>query len=234
MIELNLNKKMNTSSGLETLSANAVIEQNKISAIYGKSGVGKTTLLRMISGLIKPDNGILKVNGKIWFSSDEHINMKVQNRRVGFVFQDYALFPNMTVRQNINYALRDKKNKEYVDKLLEETQLIKLADKLPSFISGGQKQRVALARALALKPEILLMDEPLSALDIEIRIKLRKLIIDLHSEYKMTTLIVSHDIPEIFSIANRVFKIEDYTLKDYGIPKEAFDKALLNEYYDFL
>lgn len=196
MIELNIYKNIHTSLGKQTLEAHTVIPDCKITAIYGESGSGKTTLLRIIAGLTSPEEGTLIVNNKTWFCSEQKINMKAQKRKVGFVFQDYALFPNMTVKQNIIFALKDKTNLKLVDRLLDETQLSNLSHQLPAHISGGQKQRVALARALALEPKVLLMDEPLSALDIETRIKLRELILELHLKYQMTTILVSHDIPE--------------------------------------
>jgi len=204
---------------------------NKITAIYGGSGAGKTTILRIIAGLIPPERGTITVKNQPWFSSEEKINVRVQERRVGFVFQDYALFPNMTIKQNITFALKDKNNHQLVDKLLEDTQLSNLKHQLPAHISGGQKQRVALARALALEPEVLLMDEPLSALDIETRIKLRELIRELHKKYQMTTVLVSHDIPEIFSLADNVLKINNNQLEACGAPKDAFDKNLIKEQF---
>ena len=186
MIVLNIEKNMRTAKGREVLLANAVFEDNKITAIYGESGAGKTTLLRIIAGLESPEKGQLVVREETWFCSENKINLKSQKRKVGFVFQDYALFPNMTVKQNIIFALKNKKDLSLVSKLLEETGLSNLSNELPAHLSGGQKQRVALARALAQEPEVLLMDEPLSALDIETRIKLRELILELHNKYNMT------------------------------------------------
>ena len=232
MIELKIQKKMNTSFGKETLSIDSEIPENIITAIYGSSGVGKTTLLRMISGLTKPDAGTIVVKGEVWFDSKKNINLKPQKRNVGFVFQDYALFPNMTVRQNIMFGLSSKEKRgSLVERLLEETQLTQIGDQYPSYISGGQKQRVALARALVVSPSVLLMDEPLSALDIEARIRLRNLVLELHDHYPTTTLLVSHDIPEIFSLASHVMKIENNQLVSYGSPEKAFDKNILRSQF---
>lgn len=234
MIKLNILKGINTAVGKETLEVNTIIPDNKISAIYGGSGAGKTTILRMIAGLTAPDQGIITVKDNVWYNSEENLNIKPQKRKVGFVFQDYALFPNMTVKQNILFALKDKKNTSWADKLLEDTQLTNLGNQYPTHISGGQKQRVALARALALEPEVLLMDEPLSALDIETRIILRALIIKLHNKYKMTTILVSHDIPEIFSLADHVLKIKNNKIEECGSPKEAFDKEIIMQQFSAL
>lgn len=234
MIELNIEKTIHTLQGKEILVANTVIPDNKITAIYGESGTGKTTLLRIIAGLSTPEKGNIKVKNKTWFCSEQKINIKAQQRRVGFVFQDYALFPNMTVKQNISFALKDRNNTLLLEKLLQETGLTNLSHQYPAYISGGQKQRVALARALALEPEVLLMDEPLSALDIETRIKLRQLILELHNKYAMTTILVSHDIPEIFSLADNVQKIKDNEIQEYGAPKDAFDKAILKQQFSAL
>lgn len=234
MIELNIHKNIRTSEGIKTLQVDTTIPNNKITAIYGDSGTGKTTLLRILAGLVNPDKGSISVKGKTWFCSEQKINIKAQKRKVGFVFQDYALFPNMSVKQNIAFALKDKTKFDLVDRLLEETQLTNLSHQYPANISGGQKQRVALARALALEPEVLLMDEPLSALDIETRIKLRELILELHHKYQMTTVLVSHDIPEIFSLANNVLKILNNQIDECGSPKDAFDKTLLRRQFSAL
>lgn len=234
MIELNIEKQIHTFQGKEILVANTIIADNKITAIYGGSGTGKTTILRIIAGLAAPEKGQIIVKNRTWFCSKQKVNVKAQQRRVGFVFQDYALFPNMTVKQNIVFALKDKNNKLLLEKLLQETGLTNLSDQYPSNISGGQKQRVALARALALEPEVLLMDEPLSALDIETRIKLRELILELHNKYGMTTILVSHDIPEIFALADIVLKIKDNQVRECGAPKEAFDRAILRQQFSTL
>jgi len=128
MIELNIHKDIHTSLGKKTLIADTVIPDNRITAIYGGSGAGKTTILRIIAGLSSPEKGIITVKNKVWFCSENKINLKAQIRKVGFVFQDYALFPNMTVKQNIMFALKDKKNLALVDKLLEETELTNLSN----------------------------------------------------------------------------------------------------------
>ncbi|MDZ4378071.1 MAG: ABC transporter ATP-binding protein, partial [Xanthomonadaceae bacterium] len=141
-------------------------------AIVGASGAGKSTLLRMLAGLSQPNSGRIVVDGEPWFDSAKKINLPPQQRAIGFVFQDYALFSNLTVRQNVAYAA-DKGQASWVVRLLAMTGLTELQDSLPARLSGGQKQRVALARALARKPKLLLLDEPLSALDGALRAQLQ-------------------------------------------------------------
>jgi len=174
-------------------------------AVYGKSGVGKTTLLRMLAGLAAADKGSIYTDDTCWLDSGKGIDLPPQKRRVGFVFQDYALFPNMTVFENLKFA---NSNLKLIDELLEATELKKLKYRKPQTLSGGQQQRVALARALVMQPSILLLDEPLSALDNELRQNMQALIAKLHKTYQMTTIMVSHDVPEVLSLADKVLVLE--------------------------
>ena len=161
----------------------------------------------MLSGLLRPDSGIIKVGETIWFDGDKNIDLKPQQRKVGYVFQDYALFPNMSVRQNLEYALRKGQDKAIIGELLQFAELNELEQRKPETLSGGQKQRVALARALVQRPEILILDEPLSALDLKMRIKLQEYLLQVHKRYKLTTILVSHDIGEIVKLSDNVFEI---------------------------
>lgn len=185
------------------------IAKGQFVTLYGESGAGKTSTLRMISGLLRPDGGTLTVGGTTWFDSQKNINLLPQQRRVGYVFQDYALFPNMTVRQNLEYALPKKQDKKIITELLDFTQLNALQQRRPETLSGGQKQRVALARALVQRPEILILDEPLSALDLKMRIKLQEYLLQIHKRYKLTTILVSHDIGEIVKLSDSVFELHN-------------------------
>ena len=183
MITVNILKKIHNQNGDTELQINFECKQNTCTAIYGESGSGKTTILRLIAGLSKPDSGLIQSSDEIFFNSELNINIEVQKRNIGFVFQDYALFPNMTVEENILFALTNKFEKKekasYIDQLMTIMEINNLVKKYPHQISGGQKQRVALARALARKPKILLLDEPLSALDNAMRAKLQEYLIKL-------------------------------------------------------
>lgn len=180
-----------------------------------------TTLLKMMAGLIKPDFGSIKVGSRVWFNSDSKINLPPQKRNIGYVFQDYALFPNMNVVNNIAYGQR-KKDKTYVMELLHNFGLAEVAKRSPDKLSGGQKQRVALARALASKPKLLLLDEPLRALDNDTRTSLQNEIRKAHHYNKATTLLVSHDLTEVFRLAKKVLLIKQGTITGVGSPDEIF------------
>ena len=175
----------------------------------------------MIAGLLNPDRGILTVNGQTWFDSGKKINLIPQKRKVGFVFQDYALFPHMTVFKNLEYAA-NKSNETLVDELVELMELGNLVNRRPSTLSGGQQQRVALARALAQQPEILLLDEPLAALDYRIRLKLQDYLLKIHREYGLTTFLVSHDISEINKLSDLVLVLDQGRIEKSGSPEEVF------------
>ncbi len=186
---------------------------NEILALFGKSGVGKTTILRSIAGLTNPDNGYIEIGGDVWFDSSRKINLTPQKRDVGFVFQDYALFPNMTVRENLEFALKDKKDKDWLDKVLESVKMTSFANRKPDTLSGGEKQRIAFARAILRRPKILLMDEPLSALDYEARLTLQEEILFCQKELQIPILWVSHDKSEIEKVASRIAFIESGRIK---------------------
>lgn len=203
------------------MDVQASIEPGSFVALFGASGTGKTTVLRMLAGLTQPDAGILSVNGTTWFDAARRIDLPPQRRPIGFVFQDYALFPNLTVRQNIAYAVA-KGDDVWVDELLQLTGLDALRERLPATLSGGQKQRVALARALARKPELLLLDEPLSALDAESRGQLQGDLALMHRRFGLTTLLVSHEIGEIFRLSQRVLRLEQGRIVQSGTPADIF------------
>jgi molybdate transport system ATP-binding protein len=169
----------------------------------------------------------LSINNSVWFDQKKKLNWSPQKRKVGFVFQDYALFPNMTILENLHFA---NSNSALIQALLKETNLEVLKDKKPAQLSGGQQQRVALARALVVESPILLLDEPLSALDHALRQEMQNLIADLHQTYQRTTLMVSHDIPEIINLANKLLVIKDKDTILYDKPKTYFEQEnLLDE-----
>jgi ABC-type sulfate/molybdate transport systems, ATPase component len=221
LIDLHLIKNIHTIEGKIKLDINLEIPEYGFVTLFGKSGVGKTTILRMISGLTKPDSGYIKVGNENWFDTSHDVNVKTQDRNIGFVFQDYALFPNMTVEEHLYYAQRQK-DVNHVNELLDIFNLEGLKKRKPDTLSGGQKQRAAVARALARKPRILLLDEPLSALDVETRQILQQEIMTAHKSFFATTILVSHDIDEISRLTDKVYVIDNGKIINSGKPEIVF------------
>ncbi len=219
MININIHKQLLGSFGKMDLDVDLSIEEHSFIALTGVSGSGKTSLLRILAGLEKAD-GKISVNDEPW--QDNNFVLPPQQRGIGFVFQDYALFENMSIEKNLLYVNRDK---ALAKKLLEMTELYELKDRLPSTLSGGQKQRVSLCRALMNRPKLLLMDEPLSALDPHMRTKLQHDILALHKEFKTTTIMVSHDPSEAYRLADRVIVLEQGKVIQNASPKEVFLKT---------
>lgn len=222
MIHFSLQKKLHAAEGFITLDVNCEIEEGDFISLYGPSGAGKTSLLRMLAGLMQPDSGFIKMNDEIWFDSEKKIKVNPQQRLVGFVFQDYALFPNMNVEENISFASAKNDSKKNIDELLEITGLSGLRNKKIQTLSGGQQQRVALARAIARKPKLLLLDEPLSAIDNEMRAQLQNTLLTIHSQYNVTSIIVSHNINEIIKLTSKTIHIKNGQLVEYQSPAEIF------------
>lgn len=220
-LEFVLRKSLHAAGSSMEFDVARSISARSFVALYGPSGVGKTTLLRMLAGLTRPDAGRIVIDGECWFDSTRRIDLPPQRRSIGFVFQDYALFPNLTVRENVAYAVGSEEG-GWVDELLELTGLQNLHDRFPHTLSGGQKQRVALARAIARKPRLLLLDEPLSALDIGTRVQLQDQIAALHHRFGLTTLLVSHDLGEVFKLSQQVLYLESGSIKQAGTPAELF------------
>jgi len=194
-------------------------------ALIGPSGAGKTTLLRLLAGLARPDAGRIRVGGATWCDTTARVNVPTRRRAIGFVFQDYALFPNMTVRRNIEYAIGARPRIGEVARLLELVGLEALQDAYPARLSGGQRQRLALIRALARRPSLLMLDEPLSALDPAMRRQLQDELRRLHREFGTTTFLVSHDISEILRLADRVVRLDEGRVVYDGPPGRAFGVA---------
>lgn len=205
MIEANIDKKIKTYKGNTRLVVSAQFPEGSVTRVYGSSGSGKTTFLKILAGLITPEKGEILVKGICWLDTTKNINWKPQQRRVGFVFQDYALFPNMTVQQHLEYATADL---QLIERLLLTGRMESFRQHKPQHLSGGQQQRLAILRALALKPELLLLDEAFSALDDDLR---EALIIEIKiilKEFKTTTIIVSHHLQETTGFADHNLKIE--------------------------
>jgi molybdate transport system ATP-binding protein len=222
MIRFELHKQLTASDGQLQLAIEQTIEKGQFVGLYGVSGAGKTSTLRMLAGLMKPDRGRIEVNGTVWLDTDKGIHFRPQDRKIGFLFQDYALFPNMSVRQNLSFALEKGQGKTIIDELIEMTELGDLQNRKPHTLSGGQQQRVALARALVRRPELLMLDEPLSALDAGMRNKLQDYLLQVHQRYGLTTLLVTHDLNELFKLADRVFILENGQIIREGTPFELF------------
>ena len=219
MISLNIKKELHGSNGVMNLDINLSLQNGEFVALSGVSGSGKTTLLRVLAGLEEAFGEII-VDNEIWLN--EKIKKPIQKRDIGFVFQDYALFPNLSVIDNLLYV---KKDKDLAKQLLSLTDLYELKNRYPNSLSGGQKQRVSLCRALMKRPKILLMDEPLSALDPHMRLKLQDEILTLHKEFKTTTIMVSHDPSEMYKLASRVLVLKDGKIIDDGLPKDILLKT---------
>ena len=222
MIEIDIIKPLYTADGIINLKVNKKINKGDFLTLFGKSGSGKTTLLRILAGLETPKSGKIVVDKEIWFDSSKKINLAPQKRNVGFVFQDYTLFPNMSVKKNLEFALKNKNEIKKVDEILEIMEIKNLSNMKPELLSGGQKQRVALARTLMTNPKILLLDEPLSALDTTMRLKLQDELSLIHQKFNITSILVSHDISEVFKLSNRVFKINLGEIEEDGTPNELF------------
>jgi molybdate transport system ATP-binding protein len=222
MIKLSVHKVLQDAEGDMPLSLDLSIKEGSFVSFFGPSGSGKTSILRMIAGLLTPDSGSIEIEGISWYNSETRQNMKVKDRSVGYLFQEYVLFPNMTVIQNLHYALKKGQDESQVEDLVRLTGLGKLVNRLPETLSGGQKQRVALARALVQQPRALLLDEPLSALDMKSRRQLQSLILDIHQKLNITIILVSHDISEVIRMSERVYKLERGRVIEEGTPLDLF------------
>jgi molybdate transport system ATP-binding protein len=221
MIKIDVVKKLHGSRGEIDFRITHQFKTGEFWTIFGESGIGKTTLMRMIAGLETPDSGVIEADGEIWFDSQRKINLPPQKRKVGFVFQNYALFENMSVIENLTFA-QTVNDETKAMQILEKMGIEELKNRRPSTLSGGQRQRVALARAIAQEPKVLLLDEPLSALDAIMRSKLQDELRATHNYFKLTTLMVSHDRSEVFKLSDYALWLKDGQVYMSGKPKEIF------------
>jgi iron(III) transport system ATP-binding protein len=203
------------------------VDHGEFVCLLGPSGCGKTTTLRMIAGFLEPDDGEISVDGAA-ISSPRAV-VPPERRNMSMIFQSYAIWPHMTVRQNVGYALKMKRipaaeKRSRVDALLAATKLDTHAERYPSELSGGQQQRVALARALAPKPDILLLDEPLSNLDASLRVDMRFEIRRLHDEFQYTSIYVTHDQVEAMTMADRIVIMNAGRIEQIGTPEEVYER----------
>lgn len=219
MINIEIHKQLHGSQGDMHLDLKLAIQKGEFIALMGESGSGKTTLLRVLAGLERAE-GNISVEDVTWLQSQKML--PPQQREIGFVFQDYALFDNMSVEENLLFVNDDK---ALAKRLLELTELTQLAYRNVKGLSGGQKQRVSLCRAMMKKPKLLLMDEPLSALDPTMRTKLKDEILKLHKTFGTTTIMVSHDTDVSYQLADRILVLDHGRVIADGSPKEIFKKA---------
>jgi sulfate transport system ATP-binding protein len=230
-----IHKHYGSFSALDGVSM--TIESGELMALLGPSGSGKTTLLRIIAGLETPDAGSIRLHG------EETAQQSASRRGIGFVFQHYALFRHMTIFENVAFGLRVQSRqlrpsrrqiRERVQELLHLVQLDSFAQMYPEQLSGGQRQRVALARALAVRPNVLLLDEPFSALDAKVRKELRDWLRRIHDELHVTTVLVTHDQEEALEVADRVAILQHGKLEQIGTPQSIYDHPASPFVYDFL
>lgn len=218
---------------------NMVIDDRAFVTLLGPSGCGKTTTLRMIAGLETPTEGLITINGRTVFSSEEGIDIPPDKRDVGFLFQNYALWPHMTVYKNISFGLENLKwKKDDIDKrvkeLLKMLKIEEFAARYPSELSGGQQQRVAIARTLATGPKVLFMDEPLSNLDAKLRMEMRTELKRLHRETDSTFVYVTHDQLEAMTLSTRVCLMKNGLLQQYDPPLEIYRRPANTFVADFV
>lgn len=221
VLEAYVRKQLQGARGTMDLDVQFELAPNDLLSLYGASGAGKTSILRILAGLAVADAGRIIFDGEVWFDSERQINVPPQRRSIGFVFQNYALFPHLNVRENIAFAAKSEP-RAWIEMLLSLTDLQDMRDQSVAQLSGGQKQRVALARALARKPRLLLLDEPLSALDQSTRTGLQDQLLRLHQELGLNTILVSHDLGEIFKMSQKILHLDAGKIIANGVPNEVF------------
>jgi molybdate transport system ATP-binding protein len=219
---IRVTKSLHTARGPEKFDIDFQWRNGSLLAIYGPSGAGKTTLLRILAGLTTTDTGFIEVDGEVWLDTSSRVNLPTRRRSIGFVFQDFALFPHLSVRKQLEFALPDPKDNKIVAELLSLMELNELQHLRPALLSSGQQQRLALARAIARRPRLLLLDEPLSALDDDMRNKLQEYILVAHRHYGLTTLLVSHHLPEVLRLADEAIVLENGKVTAQGAPANLF------------
>ncbi len=233
----NLTKSFGGSTAVENL--NVTIDNRDFITLLGPSGCGKTTTLRMIAGLETPTSGEISIGGRIVYSSEKGIDVPPDQRDVGFLFQNYALWPHMTVYQNITFGLENLKwdkarMKARAEELMEMLKISEYADRYPSELSGGQQQRVAIARTLATGPKTLFMDEPLSNLDAKLRMEMRTELKRLHRETDSTFVYVTHDQLEAMTLSTKICLLRNGKLQQYAPPLDVYNAPANTFVADFI
>lgn len=210
---------------------------NELMVLFGPSGSGKTLTLQCIAGLVKPVSGFMRLNDKTYFDSETGISLPLSERGIGYVFQDYALFPHMTVYGNVSYGISKEPRqtiKEKVSDLLSILRLEGLEDRYPSELSGGQRQRVAIARALIVSPSLFLLDEPFAALDHPVRSKLRVDLKRIRDKFSTPTIMVTHDLEEAFILGDRIAVMNEGKIEQVGTREEVFYRPRSKKVAKFL
>lgn len=228
LIIKNINKKFDKVDALTNVDL--TLKEGELGALIGPSGCGKTTLLRCIAGLEAPSKGQIIIKDKIVFDgySDKIKSIPTQKRNLGMVFQDFALWPHLTVFENVAFGLKARGQTIGLEKrifdALDQVQLKKLFKRYPSELSGGQQQRVSIARAIVMRPELILLDEPLSALDAVLKEQIQQLLVSLLKEHKLTAVYVTHDQSEAMSMADKVLILNDGKVEQFDKPELIYHK----------
>ena len=229
--DLDITKRLR-SGGDEFLLRSRFSTTDRALVLFGPSGSGKTLTLRAIAGMLKPDAGYIRCNGDVLFDSKKGINIPTRRRHVGYVFQDYALFPHLTVRDNIGFGLKplfgrvSPKDKAHVEELIEAFGLSGVATQKPGALSGGQQQRTAMARALATSPKLLLLDEPFSALDQPLRIRMREELSRSLESFNIPLIMVTHDSDEVESFAESIVVYRNGQVEDVHSARQIAESGM--------
>ena len=218
-LQVELEKKVKTG----TIQVEFSLE-NEVLGILGRSGCGKSVTLKCIAGILQPEKGKIQLDDRVLYDSERNISRKARERRIGYLFQNYALFPNLTVLENICFSLKrsDREGQAYARELMERFYLTEVADSYPAILSGGQQQRTAMARMLAARPEVLLLDEPFSALDSFLRREMEREVREVLKSFGGVSILVSHNKEEIRRLTQRCMVMEQGKIAELGRTEEIF------------